>query len=73
MPALTNDGWPAIRDGPSQALARPLIGEVGRHSKRPRTGSCGLAFASLFVLGAFRNVVPAAQRIAGVNNALLPL
>ena len=36
-------------------------------------GWSGVAFASLFVLGAFRNVTPAVQRIADINNALLPL
>ena len=34
---------------------------------------CGVAFAALFVIGAFRNVTPAEQGIADVNNALLPL
>jgi len=36
-------------------------------------GWCGVAFATLFVIGAFRNAIPAVQRIADVNNALLPL
>jgi hypothetical protein len=36
-------------------------------------GWCGVAFASLFVVGAFRNVIPAVQPVADVNNALLPL
>ena len=36
-------------------------------------GWCGVAFAFLFVLGAFRNVTPAVQPVADVNNALLPL
>jgi Domain of unknown function (DUF4386) len=36
-------------------------------------GWCGVAFACLFVVGAFRNVLPAVQPIADVNNALLPL
>jgi hypothetical protein len=36
-------------------------------------GGCGVAFALVFVLGAFRNVTPAVQGIADVNNALLPL
>jgi len=36
-------------------------------------GWCGVAFASLFVVGAFRNAIPAVQHIAIVNNALLPL
>jgi MFS superfamily sulfate permease-like transporter len=33
----------------------------------------GMLFASLFLIGAFRNVLPAVQRIADVNNVLLPL
>jgi len=36
-------------------------------------GWCGVAFASLFVVGAFRNAIPAVQHIAIVNNTLLPL
>jgi hypothetical protein len=36
-------------------------------------GWCGVAFASLFLVGAFRNAIPAVQHIAIVNNALLPL
>jgi hypothetical protein len=36
-------------------------------------GWCGVAFAAVFVIGAFRNVTPAVQGIADVNNALLPL
>lgn len=36
-------------------------------------GWCGIGFALLFVLGAFRNVLPAVQAVADVNNALLPL
>lgn len=36
-------------------------------------GWSGVAFALLFVLGAFRNVLPAVQPVADVNNALLPL
>jgi len=36
-------------------------------------GWCSVAFASLFLIGAFRNVTPAVQRIADINNALLPL
>jgi hypothetical protein len=36
-------------------------------------GWCGIAFALFFVLGAFRNVIPAVQAVADVNNALLPL
>jgi Domain of unknown function (DUF4386) len=36
-------------------------------------GWCGVAFGFLFVLGAFRNVIPTMQHIADVNNALLPL
>lgn len=33
----------------------------------------GITFASLFLIGAFRNTAPAVQTIADVNNALLPL
>lgn len=33
----------------------------------------GVVFALLFVAGAFRNVTPAVQRIADLNNTLLPL
>jgi hypothetical protein len=36
-------------------------------------GWCGVVFAALFVIGAFRNVTPAVQGIADVNNTLLPL
>ena len=36
-------------------------------------GWCGAAFASLFVIGAFRNAIPEVRPIADVNNALLPL
>lgn len=36
-------------------------------------GWCGTAFALLFTIGAFRNVTPRVQRIADINNALLPL
>ena len=36
-------------------------------------GWCGIGFALLFVLGAFRNALPAVQAVADVNNALLPL
>jgi hypothetical protein len=36
-------------------------------------GWCGIAFAFLFLVGAFRNVFPQVQPIADVNNALLPL
>lgn len=36
-------------------------------------GWCGIGFALLFVVGAFRNVLPAVQAVADVNNALLPL
>lgn len=36
-------------------------------------GWCGAAFAVLFVVGAFRNAIPAVQPIADVNNLLLPL
>ena len=34
---------------------------------------CGVVFALLFFVGAFRNVVPAVQTVADLNNALLPL
>jgi len=34
---------------------------------------CGIVFALLFFVGAFRNAVPAVQTIADLNNALLPL
>jgi len=33
----------------------------------------GIGFALLFVVGAFRNVTPAVQKIADLNNTLLPL
>ncbi len=36
-------------------------------------GWSGAAFAVLFVIGAFRNAVPAVQPVADINNALLPL
>jgi len=36
-------------------------------------GWCGVMFALLFVVGAFRNVTPSVQLVADVNNALLPL
>jgi hypothetical protein len=36
-------------------------------------GWCGVAFALLFFVGAFRNAVPAVQTVADLNNALLPL
>jgi hypothetical protein len=36
-------------------------------------GWCGVLFALLFVVGAFRNVRPSVQPVADVNNALLPL
>jgi hypothetical protein len=36
-------------------------------------GWCGVVFATLFAAGAFRNAIPAVQRIADINNALLPL
>lgn len=36
-------------------------------------GRCGVGFAVLFMVGAFRNVAPSVQPIADVNNALLPL
>jgi hypothetical protein len=34
---------------------------------------CGVVFALLFFVGAFRNVVAAVQTVADLNNALLPL
>ncbi|MGC3981584.1 MAG: DUF4386 family protein [Steroidobacteraceae bacterium] len=37
------------------------------------TGWCGIVFAVLFAVGAFRNVTPAVQRVADINNSLLPL
>jgi hypothetical protein len=33
----------------------------------------GVTFAVLFLVGAFRNVTPAVQQVADINNALLPL
>lgn len=36
-------------------------------------GWAGIGFAVLFVVGAFRNVTPAVQKIADLNNSLLPL
>lgn len=36
-------------------------------------GWSGVIFASLFLVGAFRNVLPAVQVIADANNVLLPL
>lgn len=36
-------------------------------------GSSGVAFAALFFIGAFRNITPTVQRVADINNALLPL
>lgn len=36
-------------------------------------GWAGMIFAVLFVVGAFRNVTPAVQRVADLNNTLLPL
>jgi Domain of unknown function (DUF4386) len=36
-------------------------------------GWCGTAFAFLFLVGAFRNVLPLVQPVADVNNALLPM
>jgi hypothetical protein len=45
--------------------------------KEPRfpnwLGWCGMAFAVLFVIGAFRNVSPVVQPVADINNGLLPL
>ena len=34
---------------------------------------CGVVFALLFFVGAFRNAVPEVQTVADLNNALLPL
>jgi Domain of unknown function (DUF4386) len=36
-------------------------------------GWSGMAFSALFLIGAFRNVTPAVQQVADINNALLPL
>ena len=36
-------------------------------------GWCGVAFATVFFVGAFRNTVPAVQVVADLNNVLLPL
>lgn len=36
-------------------------------------GWCGIAFSSLFLVGAFRNVLSLVQPAADANNALLPL
>jgi hypothetical protein len=36
-------------------------------------GWCGVVFAALFAIGAFRNVSSAVQPIADINNGLLPL
>jgi Domain of unknown function (DUF4386) len=36
-------------------------------------GWCGIAFAFLFLVGAFRNFFPLVQPVADVNNVLLPL
>lgn len=36
-------------------------------------GWCGVAFAALFVIGAFRNVSSVVQPVADINNGLLPL
>jgi hypothetical protein len=36
-------------------------------------GWCGVAFAAVFFVGAFRNTVPAVQVVADANNILLPL
>jgi hypothetical protein len=45
-----------------------------RESRFPNwLGWCGVAFAALFVIGAFRNVSSAVQPIADINNGLLPL
>lgn len=45
-----------------------------RESSLPRwLGWGGLAFATLFLLGAFRNVSGLVQPVADLNNALLPL
>jgi hypothetical protein len=36
-------------------------------------GLCGVAFGALFLMGAFRNVVPQVQVVADINNYLLPI
>jgi hypothetical protein len=36
-------------------------------------GRGGVAFALLFIIGAFRNALPAVQGVADINNLLLPL
>ena len=36
-------------------------------------GTGGLAFGALFIIGAFRNVSPRVQRVADLNNLLLPI
>ncbi len=36
-------------------------------------GRGGVAFAALFMIGAFRNVTPIVQPVADINNALLPI
>lgn len=36
-------------------------------------GGSGVVFSFLFLVGAFRNVTPAVQVVADINNALLPL
>lgn len=36
-------------------------------------GWAGIVFSALFLLGAFRNVAPAVQPVADLNNSLLPL
>jgi Domain of unknown function (DUF4386) len=36
-------------------------------------GICGVVFAGLFFIGALRNVTPRVQRIADLNNFLLPI
>lgn len=45
-----------------------------RESRFPNwLGWCGVVFAALFVIGAFRNVWSAVQPVADINNGLLPL
>lgn len=45
-----------------------------KESRFPKwLGWGSVAFSALFVIGAFRNVTPAVQQVADINNALLPL
>jgi hypothetical protein len=47
---------------------------LGNETQFPRwLGWGSVAFAILFLVGAFRNVTPAVQPVADINNALLPL